>query len=90
VNPSEREQVRLGLLRHLDANAGRRFGLAEAVLLQQLRAEGFDLDRAGLCAELEYLRGKGMALPQSKTLSPENRAWQITATGRDEYALLAG
>jgi len=86
MNPQTREQVRLSLLRYLDAAAGRRNGLAESVLRQFLISEGFTLTNEELAAELEYLRGKGLAAPAEKQISPENRAWVITAEGRDHYA----
>ncbi len=89
MNAATREQIRLSLLRHLDANAGQRFGLSESVLLMLLRNDGFRLTADELRAELAYLEGKQLAAPQAKAVSPENRAWQITATGRDHYAQLA-
>ena len=81
-----REQVRWALLRYLDANAGKRFPLSEAVLQQFLQSEGLGCERHELVAELQYLEGKGLAMPAAKTLSPENRTWVITAAGRDTYA----
>lgn len=89
MNAQQREQVRLSLLRHLDANAGQRFGLTESVMLMQLRAEGFGLQLPELRAELAYLQGRSLAAPQAKAISPENPNWQITSAGRDEYAQLA-
>lgn len=86
MNAQDREQVRLSLLRHLDANAGRRFGLSDGVLLQTLRSEGFDVTPAEVAAELIYLSEKQFAQPEVKPISPEIRAWRITAQGRDFFA----
>jgi hypothetical protein len=82
----QREQLRLSLLRFLDANQTR-FGLATAVLLQMARSEGRpDLQKGQLEAELEYLAEKGLAAEALKGISPENRNWRITANGRDYCA----
>lgn len=90
MNPTDREQIRLSLLRYLDAAAGRRFGLTDAVLLQHIRSEGFPAGDAELDAEIDYLAGKGLIETAAKTISPENRAWKITSAGRDLYAQLQG
>jgi hypothetical protein len=89
MNAFDREQVRLSLLRYLDAAAGRRFGLSDGVMLQHVRSEGFDVSQSELTAELVYLSEKNLAKPESKEISPENRAWRITAAGRDFYAQLS-
>lgn len=87
MNPEMREQVRLSLLRVLDANAGGKYGLAERVLRQMLINEGLPADSlADVRAELEYLEGKGLTKADGKLISPELRAWRITPAGRDEYA----
>lgn len=36
--------------------------------------------------ELDYLREKGLAIVDDKLISPENKRWKITATGRDYLA----
>ena len=86
MNSQDREQVRLSLLRHLDAAAGRRFGLGSAVLLQHLRSEGYEVTIGDVVAELAYLRDKGGVANDPKPISPENATWRITAQGRDEFA----
>lgn len=92
MNATQREQVRLSILRYLDAQAsaapGR--GVPVAVLRQYLLSEGTRLEAAAVQAELEYLRGKGLVETQRKALSPEVAAWMITSAGRDEYAVLSG
>lgn len=92
LSPPDREQARLTVLRYLDAAAdavpGR--GIATAVLMQHLRAEGFSgMDRAGVDALAEYLAGKGLVARAVKHVSSELPEWIITAAGRDYYATLA-
>lgn len=92
MTPEQREQIRLSLLRYLDAQAegapGR--GVTAAVLRQHLVSEGFPVSEATVLAELHYLRGKALVETVKKALSPENPLWIITSQGRDEYAQLAG
>ena len=81
----QREQIRLSLLRYCDA-AGQ-FGLADALLLQFIRSEGFrGLTAAQLRAELLYLADKAFLVAVPKIISPENESWRITASGRDFLA----
>ena len=85
LTPSQRELVRLSLLRYLDAAEG--FGLGEGILLSSIRAEGFRVvDEASLQKELQYLQDKGFVAVAEKTISPELRRWRITANGRDLLA----
>lgn len=86
MNAADREQLRLSLLRHLDANPSR-FGLAIAYLLQMCRNEGrTGLAEGDVLAELMYLADKGLVEIISKTISPELLLWRITASGRDLVA----
>ena len=91
LTASQRETIRLCALRHLDAlRTGARFGIGTAVLLQLIRSEGFrELTAPDLEAELQYLADKGLIEDAVKLVSPENRNWRITATGRDHYAQLS-
>jgi hypothetical protein len=86
---SDREQLRLSILRHLDAQAeasGR--GMGERLLFEFIRAEGIsDLSIENVQADLRYLEGKGLVSVDGKLISPEIRTWRITSAGRDEYAL---
>jgi hypothetical protein len=90
VKPDQREQLRLSLLRFLAENPTR-WGFNLALLTQMARAEG----RAALTsgeveAELLYLEDKGLIAPAEKRLSPELRAWRISAAGRDLLAQTQG
>lgn len=88
MTATQREQLRLSLLRFLEAN-NTRFGLSTELLLQMARAEGRPvLARPDVEAELQYLFDKGYATEAAKALSPENRNWRITANGRDAFATL--
>ncbi len=86
----EREQLRLSLLRFLDAHVEvSSRGLAEALLLQMARAEGrLELTLAELRAELLYLKDRNLICQVPKPISPELRSWRITADGRDQHAQL--
>lgn len=86
MDAEQREQVRLSLLRILDANPTR-WGLSGALLLQMLRGEGRPwLERDRMEQELQYLEDLGLVAEVLKGISPENRAWRITAQGRDRVA----
>ena len=85
--PFEREQIRLCLLRHLDAAANGAFPISTTLLLQFIRNEGFpQLDEPVLRGELQYLEDKGLIVKCPNTISPENPHWRISADGRDFYA----
>ena len=80
MTPAAREQVRLCLLRYLEENPAR-YGLATAVLGSFLAADGFSITSAELEAELQYLVDKDLIANCAKSISPELRAWRITAAG---------
>lgn len=89
LSSTDREQLRLSLLRFLEANNSR-FGLPSEFLLQRARAEGrslLTLDQVE--AELDYLAQKGLVDEVLKSISPERRAWRISAAGRDHYAQIS-
>ncbi len=92
MDPTQREQMRLSVLRYLDAaaesNPGR--GISAAVLRQHLVAEGQPADLTRVNAELVYLEGHGYVERVKKGFSPEVPLWLITSKGRDEYARIAG
>jgi hypothetical protein len=85
MTTQQREQVRLSLLRYCES--AEQYGLAASLLLQFVRNEGLRGATAGdLDAEILYLADKGLLAAVSKLVSPENRAWRITAAGRDFLA----
>lgn len=89
INSQQREQIRLCILRHLDANAaaGSSFGISLSLLVQYIRNEGFrQLDAVILAGEILYLEDKGMIVKVDKAISPENSNFRIVAHGRDYYA----
>jgi len=89
MNATDREQLRLSLLRFLEANSGSRYGLSTGLLRQMAASEGFDgVTEGSIDAELRYLAAKGFVEERAKTISPENRVWRITAAGRDHFAQL--
>ena len=86
LSPTQQEQLRLSLLRHLAENPTR-WGFNLALLRQLVAAEGFaPLAADAVEAELLYLQDKGLVGPVEKLVSPELRAWRITAAGRDYLA----
>jgi hypothetical protein len=86
MNPEQREQLRLSLLRFLDSNPTR-FGLPSRYLVQMARSEGFsETDKTQIENELSYLEDKALVAEAMKGVSPENRHWRITASGRDFWA----
>ena len=89
LSPDLREQYRLSVLGYLARVAGR--ALTESVLAQFLRSEwGNSVDRDTVTQLVAYLSGKGFIEEAPKHISPEVRAWWITATGSDEHARLTG
>lgn len=86
MNPQQRELYRAALLRVLDANETQ-WGLSASVV--EIHAAQFGFRHSGVLTvdkELRYLRDKGLVDNPSKTISPENQTWRITATGRDWLA----
>jgi len=80
VTPEQREQVRLSLLR---------YGLGFFTLglaVSYLRSEGLGLDRDQMRMEIGYLEDKGFLKVMQKEISPENKLWATTASGRDYLA----
>lgn len=95
MNPEQREQFRLSLLRYLEENPSQRFGLGMPLLKQRARAEGFlagmtDADaHTALDAELLYLEDAKFIVQVAKAVSPELRTFRITKEGRDFRAQTA-
>lgn len=81
MRPELREQVRLSLLRYGLGS----FTLGIAVV--NLRAEGFrEADKEVVRAEAQYLEEKGLLKEAHKVISPENKEWFTSASGRDYLA----
>lgn len=86
LDSTQRELFRNALLRVLAAN-GTRFGLTPAALAAQVVRFGFRPSAEEVAEEVAYLADKALVTEMRKVLSPENRAWRITADGRDHLAL---
>ncbi len=76
---------RQALLAVADAN-GSRFGLTAPTFTLFARQFGFEETTPVAERELDYLVDKGLLAEVPQTISPEVRAWRITATGRDFLA----
>lgn len=89
LTPALREQYRISLLRYLATTHPR--PLTEGVLLQFLRTEWSQpVDQETLAGLLSYLADKGLIVDGQKFISPEVKAWRITAAGMDEFARISG
>jgi hypothetical protein len=85
MSPEQRELFRLALLRIAEAN-DTRYGLSAQAFAIHANPFGFTPALGDTVRELEYLQQKGFLQISAKAISPENRQWKITATGRDELA----
>lgn len=85
MNAEQRELFRLALLRVLDAN-NTRHGLTAKALAHLVVSFGFKPTEAEVDEAIRYLEGKGLVEEVTKKLSPENRAFRITAEGIDFIA----
>jgi hypothetical protein len=82
----ERENLRLAILKVSSANLSR-FGLGVAAFKLHVAAFGFDqVSVSEVRAEVDYLVEKQLLAEVAKHLSPENRLWRISASGRDFLA----
>ena len=87
MKPEEKENFRTSLLGVLEERASNKFGLSIHAIRIFLAQYGFhDSAAEDMAAELQYLADKGFVTLVSKTISPENRCWRITANGRDFLA----
>lgn len=86
MTPDQREQLRISLLRFLDANPTK-FGVTTGLLTQMARSEGRSaLTSEEVIREMEYLSDKGLVVCPGRVLSPELRTYRLHATGRDYLA----
>ena len=83
MSPEQLEQFRLSLLRYLDEDGSALFGLPTTRLVARAKSEAYAVDAAATERELEYLKEKQLVGDIDKRISPANRAWKITAAGRD-------
>lgn len=87
MTKQEREQVRISLVRYAAAAGGN--GMNAGLFLQYLRSEGFKGVSPGeVLMEVGYLVDKGFLAEVSRLVSPEIKAWRVTAGGRDFLAEL--
>lgn len=86
MKSADRELFRHALLEVAEANASR-YGLPGEAFGLLARRFGFGgIARAEVEAELVYLTDKGLMAEVPRLISPEVRAWRITAAGRDYLA----
>lgn len=85
MTPAARELFRLAILRVLDANHSA-YGITPPTIGVLVAEFGFGPRPDETQKELDYLADKFFVSVVGKTISPENRAWRITASGRDELA----
>ncbi len=90
MQAEQRELFRLAILRVLDAN-NTRFGLGRSAIAHSMVLFGFSSPKTDdLDSELQYLEDKTLIAQSLKGISPENRAWRISAAGRDFVAQQTG
>lgn len=88
MTSEQRELLRVGLLRLVDAADAER-GITESYLLESINLMGsVRLTLAEMRDELAYLKDKQFITAAARQLSPENRRWVKTASGRDFLAEL--
>ena len=89
MNPSEREQLRLSLLRYLEREHSAVFGVPVIRLTILVRSEGYQVTEHDIEKELDYMADpeKGFVVPIPKVLS-SGSSWKITAKGLDHLESL--
>ncbi len=85
MNAKTRENLRILILTAL--HAARPYGVELEPLRLALPPHLRGLEAEDLRVELDYLVGKGLAEEAGKKISPENRAWKLTAEGTDFLAM---
>lgn len=80
LNPAQREQVRLSILRYCATPC------TAGIIQSYLVAEGFRVDREQVDLEVVYLSDKKLLMKTEKFISPENPLFRTTADGRDFLA----
>ena len=85
MTTTDRETLRHTILKA--AEAAKPYGVTLPLLSITARNMGLRSATAGdIHAEVDYLADKGFLHPEPKSLSPENKSWRISASGRDYMA----
>jgi hypothetical protein len=85
MTATDRETLRHTILSA--AEAAKPYGVTLALLSVAVRNIGLRSATTGdIHAEVDYLADKGFLHPEPKALSPENKSWRISASGRDYLA----
>jgi hypothetical protein len=84
MTTTERELFRNTLLIQLEFAS--KMGLPIATLVNGAKIAGFPIDSKDAEKELDYLVDKTFAEETTRAVSPENKRWRITASGRDYLA----
>jgi hypothetical protein len=88
MSPEQRELFRIALLRVLEIN-GSSFGLGVTALATLVSTYGFSVKPEVVTREVEYLSDPAIefvAAVNKANFSTENRAWKISAKGRNFLA----
>ena len=85
MTTESRELFRIALLKILGRIPSAALRL-EAIRLNLVTFGFSDAAKEDIAAELAYLQDKGFISEFIKAVSPENKAWRITAAGRDFIA----
>jgi len=87
MNPMNADTIKLELLRETIlacVAAASPNAVTLAIVRLHCRMTGFGgIAETVLLSELDYLLDKGLVANPDKVISPGNRLWKITATGRD-------
>lgn len=89
MNSEQRELLRIAILRVLDANGTRKFGLNIGAIKMFLIPFGFHVEPKDIEREVDYLLGEPHKFVESvnkEQFSPENQAWKISTRGMNFLA----
>ena len=81
MNPADTDQVRVSILRYLQA-AGPR-GLTADVLMASLNDEGWQVSAVDTSTQTHYLMQRGLVLQRVRDVDRARPRWAITADGMD-------
>lgn len=83
------EILDLSILRVLEANAGRTFGLGVTAIRAHLPTYGFSESAEMISKRLEYMADKEIGFvtnPDKGQFNPAHVTWKLTARGQNELA----